>query len=82
MNSTNFTKYSQYSPVRTKVYQDVAHPNSNHKLFPLGSATKNRQELTQEAPLGYIDETGAYRTNVNNHVKVQHSVRRMEPTGA
>jgi hypothetical protein len=39
------------------------------------------RELTQEAPLGYIDETGAYRTNVNSHRKYMNARARREPTG-
>lgn len=80
--SSNYHKYADFSPSRKTVYREVKYPDSHSKLFPLGSGSKNVQELTQEAPLGYIDETGAYRTNVNSHGRYMSNIRRREAPGA
>ena len=81
--SRNFQKQNHYSPGRNNQQYNDTVPNSNSKLFPFGSSSKNQEELTEEAPLGYIDETGAYRTNVNNQKKYMYAaMMRREPPGA
>jgi hypothetical protein len=57
-------------------------PNSNSKLFPFGSSSKHPEQLQTEAPLGYIDETGVYRTNLNSHRKTGFPFLTREPPGA